>query len=119
MKKKYKIKGIVSVIISTILIFGIFSCCIGYSPERYTGTNNGEINNRIGNFGKIIATVIRNVGVVLAVLILMILGIKYMIGSAEEKAEYKEFAKPYLIGVIILFGASGIAQIIITLAGNL
>ena len=41
-----------------------------------------------------------------------------MLGSAEEKAEYKKVFMPYLIGAVLLFSAAGIAQAIITFSGN-
>ena len=46
----------------------------------------------------------------------MILGIKYMTGSAEEKAEYKKTMVPYLVGAVILFGAAAIAQGVISIS---
>ncbi|MEI3401230.1 MAG: hypothetical protein V8R51_02250 [Clostridia bacterium] len=45
----------------------------------------------------------QTVGIVLSVVILIILGIKYMMGSAEEKAEYKKTMIPYLIGAVSVF----------------
>ena len=38
--------------------------------------------------------------------------IKYMMGSAEEKAEYKKTLMPYVIGAGLVFAASSIAQIV-------
>lgn len=52
------------------------------------------------------------VGVVIAAVTLTILGIKYMMGSVEEKAEYKKSMIPYLIGSILLFATSTIVGII-------
>ena len=43
---------------------------------------------------------------------LLILGIKYMLGSASEKAEYKKSMLPYIIGAFLLFSASIIVNII-------
>ena len=51
-------------------------------------------------------------GVAVSVIVLAVLGIKYMLGSASEKAEYKKRMMPYLIGAICLFSASSIANII-------
>ena len=42
----------------------------------------------------------------------MFLGIKYMMGSASEKAEYKKTMIPYVVGVVLLFSAAIIVQII-------
>ena len=35
-----------------------------------------------------------------------------MVGSVEEKAEYKESMKPYLIGAVLVFTGTLIPQII-------
>ena len=61
---------------------------------------------------------IQNVGAVISVVMLMIIGIKYMLGSIEEKAEYKETLKPYLIGALLLFSGTTIPQIIYRFVQN-
>mgnify|MGYP004462976181 FL=1 len=47
-------------------------------------------------------------GIVLAVLIGAVLGIKFITGSIEEQAKIKEALIVYLVGCIIIFGAFGI-----------
>lgn len=42
----------------------------------------------------------------------MILGIKYMMGSIEERASYKKSMLPYFIGAILLFGAVNITAVL-------
>ena len=42
-----------------------------------------------------------------------------MLGSTEEKAQYKKSLLPYAIGALILFGASGIAGAIYNIAIDL
>jgi len=42
----------------------------------------------------------------------MVLGIKYMIGSADQKAEYRKSMLPYLIGAILIFASTSLADII-------
>ena len=46
------------------------------------------------------------------VLIITILGIKYMMGSLEEKADYKKSMIPLVVGVIVVMGATTIANIL-------
>ncbi len=87
--------------------------------NQITGQGSTVNVDKVRDIGNGIAKVIRNVGVVAAVIILMYLGIKYMIGSAEEKAEYKKVFIPYLVGAVLLFSAAGIAQAIITFSGNI
>ena len=58
-------------------------------------------------------------GMIVAVLIGAILGIKFMIGSVEEKAEIKAALVPFVIGCIVVFGAFGIWKIVVTVGNNL
>lgn len=72
--------------------------------------------------GNKVIGIIKVVGIIISVACLMILGIKYMMGSAEEKAEYKKTFIPYIIGAVLLFAASALAnsiyQLAIELGGN-
>ena len=60
----------------------------------------------------VILNAITVTGVVVAVITVMFLGIKYMVGSVEEKAEYKKTMMPILVGMILLFCTSTIVSII-------
>lgn len=55
------------------------------------------------------------VGMGVAVIIAAILGIKFMIGSVEEKAQIKDALVPFIIGCIVIFGAFGIWKISINM----
>lgn len=57
-------------------------------------------------------SVITNIGMVLSILVPAILGVKYMMGSVEEKAEYKESLMPYFIGSVLLFGICTVVKIL-------
>ncbi len=52
------------------------------------------------------------IGIFISVGALILIGIKYMMGSIEEKAQYKETLFPYLIGAVLLFGGINILRII-------
>ena len=70
----------------------------------------------VTKIGNQLIGIITTVGVVVAVIILLVLGIKYMMGSASEKAEYKKTMIPYLVGAILIFGASAITNVVVGLA---
>ena len=42
-----------------------------------------------------------------------------MMGSAEEKAEYKKTLLPYVIGAVLIFAASTIAGVVFNFASSL
>lgn len=52
-------------------------------------------------------------GVVATVVVGAILGIKFMLASAEDKAKVKESMVPYVVGCIVIYGALGIWRICI------
>lgn len=62
---------------------------------------------------------ITNVGIVTSVLVLAVLGIKYILGSIEEKAEYKKDMLPYLIGMVLLLSISTIVKILQNLGNSI
>lgn len=62
---------------------------------------------------------INTFGVVASVITIMIVGIKYMIGSVDEKAEYKKTMINYLIGAFLLFSITTVANIIYNFADML
>lgn len=66
----------------------------------------------------VIVYVLEAVGVILSVIILIVIGIKYMLGSVEERADYKKTMIPYLIGAFMVFTVSLIPQIIFKFMEN-
>lgn len=76
-----------------------------------TSITTAEQNKFAGKVGPIIVT-LTNVGIVVSVILLGILGIKYMIGSIEERVEYKKDLVPYFIGAFLLLGISTFLKIL-------
>ena len=74
---------------------------------------------QIDTVGKRVMGIIQAVGMIVSVAVIMVLGIKYMMGSAEEKAEYKKTMIPYVIGAILLFAATTIANAVYNFANGL
>ena len=66
----------------------------------------------------VIVSVLEAVGVILSFIILIVIGIKYMLGSVEERADYKKTMIPYLIGAFMIFTVSLIPQIIFKFMEN-
>lgn len=60
-----------------------------------------------------------SIGTVLTVIIGGILGIKFMIASAEDKAKIKEMMIPYVVGCIVIFGAFTIWKFIVNILNQI
>lgn len=59
------------------------------------------------------------IGICAAVIVASILGVQFMIGSAEEKAKVKDAMVIFVIGCIVVFGAFGFWKIFVTIGQNL
>lgn len=121
MKKTSKILVTLCMILA-IVTMSVISFAAGegsgeIDPSIFSGGNLDSASTEgIVNLGNQIVTVVRTVGVLVAVVILLILGIKYMMGSAEEKADYKKSMIPYLVGAVLIFAASTITGIVYDMA---
>ena len=118
--KKNTIK-LLSIVLLTILIICLFFSMVNaedisftsYGPENYdsavdsTGTA-ASANNILGA----IMTVAQVIGVGVAIVMLIVLAIKYVYTAPGDKAEIKKHAVVYVVGAIVLFAASGILGII-------
>lgn len=74
---------------------------------------------KIKSIGNKIIGVVQFIGTFVSVIVLIVIGIKYMLGSVEEKAEYKKTMMPYIIGAILVFGITNLLGIISTIADGL
>lgn len=84
--------------------------------NAYKGNNTGS--SRLQAKAGIIVSAIRIIGVVVSVVALIVIGIKYMLGSVEEKADYKKTLLPYVIGAFLVFTVSLLPQIIYNFMQN-
>ncbi len=114
--KKNKIIGI---ILFMIMILCFETISYSFALNELTGTTTTGTEAILKDKGNSAVKIISTIGVIISVIMLIVLGIKYMLGSTEEKAEYKKSLMPYTIGAGLLFAASSIAQIIYELAINL
>lgn len=81
-----------------------------YNPDTSSSATGAD---RVKNFANMVIGVIQVVGTIASVAVLIVLGIKYMIGGVEERAEYKKTMLPYVIGALLLFGITNLLEIII------
>lgn len=67
-----------------------------------------SINNIIGS----VITIVQVIGVGVAIIMLIVLAIKYISAAPGDKADIKKHAVVYVVGAIVLFAASGLLGII-------
>lgn len=107
-----------TVIIPNVSLFIDEVYAVDMDPSSISGTDS-KASGFASDVGKTVLGVVQAAGVVISVIILVVLGIKYMLGSAEEKAEYKKSMIPYIVGAVIIFAAAAIAGFISSTANSL
>lgn len=75
------------------------------------GAKAGD-TTKVTTIGGKIINIIQVVGIVVAIAVVLIIGIKYMTGSVEQKAEYKKVMIPYIIGAVLLVAGTSIVKVI-------
>ncbi len=116
-----KLAKMLSIILIAMMIL-TFSTGVVKAADDYDSTidsifSEGSANtSNLEGVGANIVDIVTTIGIIVAVVVLLVLGIKYMMGSASEKAEYKKTMIPYLIGAILIFGASAIAKAVIQMS---
>jgi len=118
-----KTMKLMSVLLMVVMICFTLTTAVSAEPAASKVENLvGKIDNATANgtenvasIGGQIADIITTIGIVVAVIVILILGIKYMMGSASEKAEYKKTMIPYVVGAVLILGGSAIVKIIFSI----
>ena len=82
---------------------------------------NGENTNapidqqQLKSTSDTIYNILLGIAMAVSVAVGVILGIKYMMAGSEEKAQVKETLGPYIISLIVFFGAFAIWKIVVTI----
>ena len=118
---KKSIKVISTLLLAIMLVASIAGTVLAVDPNTVLNGLNGNGNvqtNDLTKVGNNIVTIIQVVGIVIAVIVLLVIGIKYMMGSASEKAEYKKTMIPYIVGAVLIFAGTSIVKVIYQLASQ-
>ena len=115
-----KLKLVCFLVLITIIVLNICSTIVLGSdnspvenPDYWAPSVQGDavLNEKVG----VILGAIQVFGVVISIIVLMITGLKYMLGSAEEKAVNKQDMIPYLVGAMMVFSVTTIPNLVYTI----
>lgn len=122
-----KIKNITKIITIILLVTMLLTSFVTISQATsQSGASAGTINPEDFKPGDltdsdtatafrsagVIVNAIINVGLVISIVMFMALGMKYMMGSIEERAEYKKTLMPMIVGTLMIFVSGKIVSII-------
>jgi len=116
MKKSLKIVSVLMMAVMMIMVATpVFASGKTVDPSTTLGsvsaTTPTDTSNILSLVNKILGF-LQWAAIIGGVLIITILGIKYMMGSLEEKAEYKKSMIPLIVGIIVVMGATTIANVL-------
>ena len=84
------------------------------NPNAYSITSP-DSSRKLEKKAGVILGVVNVAGIIISVITIMLIGIKYMLGSAEEKADIKGLLIPYIVGCVIIFGSFAIWKLVVTI----
>lgn len=110
-------------IIATILMALMVVCSVSQVALADTTTGSSIVDNITPNTsnvdsskltemaGKILG-LIQIASAVAAVILIAVFGFKFIMGSANEKADYQKSFIPLIVGVVVVFAATSIAKLL-------
>ena len=129
--KKYKKVFTILIVLTALILIQNTKCFAassfgdvinGGSSFINEGLNTNTIvptQDTIKNTSNLIFNVLSIMGIIVLVVWGMVLGIKFITGSIEEKAEVKKGLIAYGVGCIIIFGGYTIWAIVVNIASQL
>ena len=100
-------KKFISIMMSLVMVMAMGNVVFALAPTK-VGALDGVLGKILG--------VVQAIGYAFATGMLLYVGIKYTMASANEKADLKKGSISYVIGAVIIFGASALLGIFQTLA---
>jgi len=130
---KKKVEKLLKIILICLLIVNIFGIYNNKSYASNVGmaditenlnfwkpiSSSRYADRDFNNMVSVIATVVKTIGIFVSLGTLMVIGIKYMLGSVEEKAQYKQRMIPWVVGAIMVFAMSTIPTLLFDVSKNL
>ncbi len=114
MKKKTIVR-----ILSIALMVAMIAMCLNNvafadmpNPGDFQTSSSGPTASKFKTILEVILSITQVIGVAIAIIMLVVLAIKYISAAPGDKAEIKKHAVVYIVGAVVLFGASGILGII-------
>lgn len=127
-----KVRKITKVLILTMIVLCLIGTCsnvFGFSLDDIfsagkefidKGSENAVIStdDAIDKFVPIGITLV-GIATIVLVVVGLIMGVKYMIAGANEKAQLKQKLIYYVISVVLVYGATGIFALVIQVFNNI
>ena len=107
-------KKILITLTFAIYLITIFSTVYagGVDPIKIVDEPTDKGVTTLYSLGNIIISIFQIIGVGMTLVALIVLGIRYMYSSPNEKADIKNRLIPFVIGGVLLFGATTLIKLV-------
>ncbi len=114
MKKASLLFGLILIVSVFVFTTRVYASDVTNIIESMNGTSDmsGVDGNRISGTLNNVIGLIQVAGTGISVVVVTMLGIKYILASPSEKADVKKQIAPILIGCVLLFGAVNLVAIV-------
>lgn len=123
MNKKSLIKVLSILFLVVAILFSFIVPCLAANTDgfnaKFTYGDSSDASKSITKMISAILNMVQIISIGVAIIMLIVLAIKYMSAAPNDKAEIKKHAVVYIVGAVVLFGATGILEIIKQFAGNI
>lgn len=107
-----KVVKIMSILMMAIMLCTFAIPAFAVSPDDITVGNVSGTDGILNVAGKLLG-LLQWIAIIGGVIIIAVLGVKYMMGSLEEKADYKKSMIPLIVGIVVVMGATSIANLLV------
>ena len=112
------IKIITVLMLVAMIVFSFSNVSMATDVEiTPTQPSSEEISGLTEMAGKVIG-LIQIASIVLATVLIAVFGFKFIMGSANEKADYQKSFIPLIVGLVVVFAATSIAKMIMSITGS-
>lgn len=118
--QKKRVAFILSILMVALLSIPavVFADKNNFQTSEFEGKDAGDAGVAAGNVMTTAVSVIRIVGAAVSIIMLSYMGIKYMMSAPSERAEFKKSATIFVVGAILVFGATQILGVIFKFADS-
>jgi len=99
-------------IVALLIIASFSSSVLAYSPNQFEGNRSGDTYANVQSGGNIVIGIVQAIGITVAIIMLIMVAIKYVSAAPEGKAEVKKSVIIYVVGAILLFASAGVLELV-------
>lgn len=119
--KKIKVSIVILLVVVILMSFKliVYADSIEDNLDLFNPKSDQITESELKEKAEIILGVVNVVGIIVSVATIIIVGIKYLLGSVEEKAEYKKTMITYFIGAILIFSIITVSNVLYNIGASL